>query len=146
MADDNGGVELAKESERLIAEARQLFAGRDGRLALTLVLAVTAALEASLNTPDRPAEFPFDGGPVDRTAAVVSNVLAGGPLLAAQRFPFLAAAGTSVVTFVILAEPDAPLTLTGLGVLLYTVWHVVVRRGLLVATPLLLPFAIHATA
>jgi signal transduction histidine kinase len=146
VADDNGSVELAKESERLIAEARQLFAGRDGRVALTLVLAVTAALEASINTPDRRAEFPFDGSKGDRTAAVVWNVLAVVPLLIAERFPFLAAAGTSFVTFVILAEPDAPLTLTGLGVLLYTVWHLVARRGLLVATPLLLPFVIHAAA
>jgi signal transduction histidine kinase len=146
VADHNGSVELAKDSERLIAEARQLFAGRDGRLALTLLLGVTAAIEASINTPDRRAEFPFDGGEADRTAAVFWNVLAVVPLLAAERFPFLAAAGTSFVTFVILAEPDAPLTLTGLGVLLYTVWHLVVRRGLLVASPLLLPFVIHATA
>ena len=37
-ADDNA-VELARESQRVLAAARRLFAGRDGRLALTLVLA-----------------------------------------------------------------------------------------------------------
>ena len=43
---------FVRESQRVIAAARRLFAGRDGRIALTLVLAVTAALEASLYTPD----------------------------------------------------------------------------------------------
>ena len=36
----------------LVDAGRRLFAGRDGRIALTLVLAVTATLEASLNTPE----------------------------------------------------------------------------------------------
>jgi signal transduction histidine kinase len=142
--DHNGPMELARESERLIEGARRVFAGRDGRLALTLVLAVTAALEASINTPERP-EFPFETGG-NREMAVLLNVLAVLPLLAASRFPFLAAAGTAFVTVVILGEHNAPLTLTGLGVLLYTVWHLVVRRGLLVASPVLLPFVIHAMA
>jgi signal transduction histidine kinase len=143
-ADDNGVVELARDSERLIAGARQLFAGRDGRLALTLVLAVTAAVEASLYAPDS-SEFPFESEG-NREAAVLLNVLAVLPFLAARRFPFLAAAGTSFVTFIILGGSDAPLTLTGLGVLLYTVGHLVVRRGLVVASLLLLPFVIHAMA
>ena len=143
-ADDNAGVELARESERLIAEARRVFAGRDGRLALTLVLAVTAAVEASLNTPEG-SQFLFESQG-NREMAVFLNVLAVLPLLAAARFPFLAAAGTTFVTLVILGEHNAPLTLTGLGVLLYTVGHLVVRRGLLIASPLLLPFVVHAMA
>ena len=143
-ADDNGVVDLAQESERLIAAARRLFAGRDGRIALALLLAVTATIEASINTPDRSGEFTFEEG--DPAPAILLNVLAVVPLLAARRFPFLAAAATTFVTFVILAAPDAPLTLTGLGVLLYTVGQLVVRRGLLVAAPLLLPFLLHAMA
>ena len=51
--DDNDGVELARESQRLIAVTQRLFSGRDGRIALTLVLVLTAALEASLYTLDR---------------------------------------------------------------------------------------------
>jgi signal transduction histidine kinase len=144
-ADDNGVVELARESERLIAGARQVFAGRDGRLALTLLLGVTAAVEASIYTPDQRGEFPFEGSG-DSTAGVLLNVLAVLPLPAARRFPFLAAAATTFVTLLILGEHDAPLTLTGLGVLLYTVGHLVVRRGLLVAAPLLVPFVIHTMA
>jgi signal transduction histidine kinase len=145
LADDNGVVELERESERLIAGARQLFAGRDGRLALTLLLAVTAAVEASIYARDRRPEFPFEGSG-DSAAGVLLNVLVVVPLLAAQRFPFLAAAGTTLVTLVILGESNAPLTLTGLGVLLYTVSQLVVRRGLLVASALLLPFVFHAMA
>jgi signal transduction histidine kinase len=155
-ADHNGVVELERESQRVIDGARRVFGGRDGRLALTLLLAVTAALEASLNTTDGSSPFPFDenGNPTipfedssgDRTAAVFLNVLAVLPLLAARRFPFLAAAGATFVTTVLLGSADAPVTLTGLGVLLYTIGHLVVRRGILWAVPLLLPFLAHAVA
>ena len=37
-------VELGPELERLVAAARRVFAGRDGRIALTLVLASTATV------------------------------------------------------------------------------------------------------
>jgi hypothetical protein len=47
-ADDNVPVELVRESERALEAARRLFGGRDGRIALTFVLAVTAAVEASI--------------------------------------------------------------------------------------------------
>jgi signal transduction histidine kinase len=136
-------MELAQELDRLIATGQRLFAGRDGRIALTLVLAVTATLEASINTQGARSEFPFETHP-DQTAAIFFNVLAVLPLLAAARFPFLGAAGTTLATVVILASPDAPLTVTGLGVLLYAVGQLVVRRGLLVTAPLLLPFLLHA--
>jgi signal transduction histidine kinase len=138
-------VELGPELERLVAAARRVFAGRDGRIALTLVLACTAAIEASLYAPDASSEFPFESHP-DRTAGVFLNVLAVLPFLAARRFPFLAAAGTTFATVVILGAAEAPLTLTGLGVLVYLIGHLVVRRGLLFAVPLLLPFLVHAMA
>jgi signal transduction histidine kinase len=144
-ADDNGVVELARDSERLLAGARQLFAGRDGRIALTLVLAVTAAVEASINAAQRNPEFPFESSG-DNTSGVLLNVLAVLPLLAARRIPFLAAAAATFVTLLILGDPNAPLTLSGLGVLLYSIGHLVVRHGLLVASPLLLPFVVHAMA
>jgi signal transduction histidine kinase len=136
-------VELGPELERLVAAARRVFAGRDGRIALTLVLASTATIEASLYTPDVPSEFAFESHP-DRTAGVIFNLLAVLPFLAARRFPFLAAAGTTFATVLILGSAEAPLTLTGLGVLAYTIGHLVVRRGLLITAPLLLPFLAHA--
>ena len=123
--------------------ARRLFAGRDGRIALTVVLALTAALEASLYTPDAYPEFTFEERG-DPGLAILLNIVAVAPLLAAHRFPFLAAAGTTFVAVLLLAIPEAPITLTALGVLLYTVGHLVVRRGLLWAVPLLAPFLIHA--
>ena len=142
-ADDNGGVELLRESDRLVAAAQRLFSGRDGRIALTLLLAVTAAIEATLYTPDQP-EFPLDGRGGDPAASVLLNVLAVLPLLATQRFPFLAATATSVLTLVVLASPETAVTLSALGVLLYAVGHLVSRRGLLLAAPIVFFFFVNA--
>ena len=43
-ADHNGVVELERESQRVIDCARCVFGGRDGRLALTLLLASPGGL------------------------------------------------------------------------------------------------------
>ena len=137
------GMELPRESEELIAAARRLFAGRDGRIALTLLLALTAAVEASIDTPDDP-QFPFEGGGGDPSAAVLLNVLAVLPLLAANRFPFVAAATASLISLVILASPETVVTLSALGVLLYAIGRLVAQRGLLLASPLLFLFFVNA--
>jgi signal transduction histidine kinase len=136
-------MELAQESQRMIDAARQLFAGRDGRIALTLVLAVTAAVEASIYTPES-QPFPYEGREGDLALAVFFNVLAVLPLLAAQRFPFVAAVGTTFCTLVLLGAPEAPLTLTCVGVLLYTIGGLVARRGLVWGAPFLVPFLVNA--
>ena len=137
------GMEIPQESERVVAAAVRLFSGRDGRIALTLVLAVTAALEASLYTPDQ-SEFGFEGQRGDPAAAVLLNVLAVLPLLATKRFPFLAAAAASLLTLVILGSSNTTVTLSALGVLVYATGHLVARRGLLVAAPLVFLFFVHA--
>lgn len=137
------GVELAQESQRVVNAARRLFSGRDGRIALTLVLAVTAALEASIYTPDSQG-FEFDQQQGDLALAVFFNVLAVLPLLVSTRFPVLAAAGTTFCILVLLGAPEAPLTLTSIGALLYLVGDVVVRRGLLWGGWFLAPFLAHA--
>jgi signal transduction histidine kinase len=137
------GMEIPQESERVVAAAVRLFSGRDGRVALTLVLAVTAALEASLYTPDQ-SEFGFEGQRGDPAAAVLLNVLAVLPLLATKRFPFLAAAAASLLSLVILASSNTTVTLSALGVLVYAIGHLVARRGLLVAAPLVFLFFVHA--
>jgi signal transduction histidine kinase len=142
-ADNNAGMELLRESDRLVAAAQRLVATRDGRVALTLVLAFTAAIEASIYTPDLP-EFPFQEGDGDPAAAVVFNILAVLPLLAVERVPFVAAAAATFLSLVILASSEMPVTLSALGVLLYAVGHLVARRGLLLAAPLLLLFFLHA--
>ncbi len=135
-------VELSNEANQLVDAARRMFAGRDGRIALTLVLAVTAALEASVYTPDQ-TEFPFETQG-DPTAAVLLNVLAVLPLLATSRFPLLAALGASFLTLTILASPETAITLSALGVMLYAVGHLVARRGLLVSAPIVFFFFVQA--
>src|SRR5262245_17931246 len=128
-------MEIAAEGQRVIAATQRLFAGRDGRIALTLILAVTAALEASL--------YEQRGSLV---LAILVNVLAVLPLLASRRLPLLAAVATTFCTIVLLAAPDATLTVTGLGVLLYTIGNLVVRRGLVWGVPFLVPFLLNAMA
>ena len=136
-------MELARDGQRAVVVARRLFAGRDGRIALTLVLAVVAALEASLYTPDGYEEFPF-GRQGDPALAVFLNVLAVAALLAVSWFPLLAAAWSSFFVLVVLASPEASLTLTGLGVALYCIGNLVVRRGLVWGAVLTIPFLLNA--
>jgi len=129
-------MDLAAEGQRAVTAAQRLFSGRDGRIALTLVLVMTAILEASIYTPrSQPYE---EGG--NLALAITFNVLAVGTLLVAPRFPLLAAAGATFCTLVLVVAPDAPLTVTGLGVLLYTIGALVARRGLVWGVPFLLPF------
>ena len=128
-------MELARESQHALDEARRLFAGRDGLIALTLLLGVTAAVEASIYTR---------GSRGDPALAVFLNVLAVLPLLASRRLPLLAAVATTFWTVALFAAPEASLTASGLGVLLYTIGNLVARRGLLFGAPFLLPFLLHA--
>jgi signal transduction histidine kinase len=129
-------MELPAEGKSLVEATRRMFAGRDGLIALTLVLVVTATVEASVYTSQRG----------DLASAVVVNVLAVLPLLASRRLPLPAAVATTCFTFVLLVSPKAPLTATGLGVLLYLIGNVVVRRGLVWGLPFLAPFLFNAMA
>jgi signal transduction histidine kinase len=138
-------MELPPEVERIVVAAQRLLSGRDGRITLTLVLAATAAIEASIYTPDQ-QEFPFEDGGGDPAGSIFLNLLAVLPLLATARFPFLAAAAASFVTLIILGSVGTTVTLSGLAVLLYAVGNLVSRRGLLLALPLLLPFFVNAIA
>jgi signal transduction histidine kinase len=136
-------MELLRESDRLVASAQRVLATRDGRIALTIGLAVTAALEASIYTPER-AEFPFEEAGGDPTGAVLLNMLAVLPLLGVARFPLLAAGAATFFSIVILASPELPVTLSALAVLLYAIGQLVARKGLLYAVPLIAPFFLHA--
>ena len=135
-------MELARETERAVAAVQRLLAGRDGRIVVTLVLAATAAIEASMYTPDQP-DFPYEGAG-DPAGSIFVNLLAVLPLLATVRFPFLAAAAASFLTLVILGSAGTTVTMSGLAVLLYAVGNLVARRGLLYSLPLLLPFFVNA--
>src|SRR5262245_2787667 len=128
------GMKLVERAQQILAAARSLFAGRDGRIALTLVLAVTATVEASLYTSQRS----------DLVPAIIVNLLAVLPVLAARRFPLVAAVAATCCTLLVLGSPKAPLTVTGLGVLLYTIGNLVRRRGLVWGVPFLVPFFLNA--
>lgn len=129
-------MEITEESQRVVAAAQRLFGGRDGRVALTLVLAVTATVETSLHVQQRS----------DLAPAVLFNILVILPLLASRRFPALAAVATTCCTVAVLVSSKAPLTATGLAVLLYLIGHLVVRRGLVWGVPFLAPFLLNAIA
>ena len=73
-------------------------------------------------------------------------MLAVAPLLVASRFPLLAAGATSFCVLVLLGSPEASLTLTAIGVLLYLAGHLVARRGLVYGAALALPFFANAAS
>jgi signal transduction histidine kinase len=129
-------MELSADGKSLVESTQRLFSGRDGRIALMLVLAVTATLEASVYAHQR-SNLAF---------AVLVNLLAVLPLLASRRWPVLAAIASTGCTFVLLASPKGPITVTALGVLLYLIGNVVVRRGLVWGIPFLVPFVFNAMA
>jgi signal transduction histidine kinase len=115
---------LVKDLEQLAAASRRVLSSPIGRLAVVVVLALAAALET-------------------RTA-VGWNVLAVVPLIVAHRWPFLAALASTLATVAILSAHNAPVTAAGVCVLLFLVAQLVIRRGLLFALPLLVPFVINA--
>jgi signal transduction histidine kinase len=137
------GMDLLRQSDQYVETARRLFAGRDGRIVLTLALVVTAAVEANIYTPDF-QDLPFEDGSTDPAGSVVLNILAVLPLLLASRFPLVAAAATSFVTLLILGSNETTVTISALGVLLYTVGHLVSRRGLVYAAPIVALFFLNA--
>ena len=106
FAHDNArrGASARSRSRRRVGSA-PVLAGRDGRLVLTLVLAVTAAIEASIYTPDDP-EFPVRerwrrshrGRPPERLRGPA-------PPGDRERFPFLAAAARELL---LVGDPRQP--------------------------------------
>jgi signal transduction histidine kinase len=128
----------ARRIHRLLLPARRLLSSRRGRIVLTVALALAAAIEAG-HAPPRGEES-------STTAAIVLNALAVVPLIAARRRPFSAAVAATLVSVAILDVNGAPLTVPGFGVTLFLVAQLVVRRGLVFAVPLLLPFVENARA
>jgi hypothetical protein len=86
---------------------------------------------------------PPEGAPASTVIAL--NVLAVGPLIIARRWPFSAAVAATLVTVAIVAAHGAQLTVAGFGVMLFLLAQLVIRRGLLLAGPLLVPFIVLAT-
>ena len=133
-SDHNGDVH-SLDTERLLVMPRNLLSGRNGRIALTLVLLVATALEARLAR--------------DVTAHVLQveiflNVLAVAMLLVARRWPTVATVVATVATVLLVAH-RTPMSIVPFCVMLFLFVRLVIRAGLLVSATLLIPFVILAT-
>ncbi len=122
--DDENAVVDIRDMERLLVAARRLLSGREGRIGIVVVLALVAALEAS--------------------TAIALNVLAVVPLIISRRWPFIAAVAADLISVALLDIRNQPLTLAGFGVLLFLLAQLMIRRGLLFAAPLIIPFLVNA--
>jgi signal transduction histidine kinase len=134
---DHNGVVHVRETG-LLGETRRLLSGRDGQMAIIVVLALAAAYQASRSGPT--------GGDVSRKTFILLNVLAVVPLIVARRWPAFAAAAATLVCVVIVRRYEAPLAVPSFGVALFLIAQLVIRRGLLLAAPLAFPFAVFAVA
>jgi signal transduction histidine kinase len=122
----------------LLVRTRHLLSGDAGRIGLLVLLALVAVYEASLPRPER--------GGIATTTAIVLTVLAVVPLTMARRRPTVAAATATVVSVATLRTYDVPLSLLSFGVALLLLTQLVIRRGLLFAAPLCVPFIVLGVA
>ena len=123
---------------RLLAEARRLLAGRGGQVVLVAVLTLTTVVEAGLTRTS-------GGGPDTGSgrAIVLVPFAVAVPLLLSRRWPTVAAVLATLLTVPLLGVDETPLTIAPFCVLLFAVARLVIRRGLLFAVPLLVPFVIN---
>jgi signal transduction histidine kinase len=120
---------------RVSVATRRLRSRRAAQVAPIAALTLAATYEAAL---------PHSSSDAAGSTAFVLNVLAIGPLIIARRWPALAAAASTLVTVVILRTYQAPLAVASFCVSVFLLAHLVTRRGLLFAAPLLLPFVVLA--
>ncbi|HEX3805792.1 MAG TPA: sensor histidine kinase [Gaiellaceae bacterium] len=120
--------------DELFLAAQRLLASR-GRAAALVALMLVAAYEAAL-----PQHQDVSG----RGTAIDLSVLTVVPLMVARRWPSVAAAGATLMTILVLRAQEAPLAVASFAVTLYLLVQLVIRRGLPIAAPLLLPFVILA--
>jgi signal transduction histidine kinase len=117
-------------------DMERLRSSRVVPVAVVLALAVPSLYEASLRQAG--------GGGSARSTTIVLSVLLVVPLIMVRRWPVLAAAAATLVTLAILRTQDAPLAVGSFCVVLFVLAQLVIRRGLLFAVPLLLPFIVFA--
>lgn len=115
---------------------RHQLSVRDGELAVLGGLTLLAVYEAT--------RFQTYGGPLDRSRAIALTLLAPVPLLPARRWPAPAAAAAMLLTVTVLRTENAALSVASLCIALFLLAQLVIRRGLPVAAPLLLPFFVLA--
>ena len=111
---------------------RHPLSGRAGEYALIVGFTLLAVYEAS--------RFQTYAGPLDRTRAIALSMLTLVPLVLARRWPVLAAGAATLLTVTILRTENPPLTVASFCITLFLLAQLVIRRGLLFAAPLLVPF------
>jgi signal transduction histidine kinase len=119
----------------LFATRRQLFRP-GGELAAIVVLILLAIYGAS--------RFESYGGPPGTSRAIVLSLLTLVPVVLCRARPALAAAAATLLTVTVLRTENPALTVVSVCITLFLVAHLVVRRGLLLAVPLLIPFFVLA--
>ena len=122
--------------ERLASDLRRLASSRTGQIALISTLTVITIVEARL--------VRTSGGPdAGRGTAIGVAPLAVVPLVLSRRWPTLAAVTATVITVALLGVHQTPLTIVPFAVMLFVIAQLVIRRGLVFAIPLLIPFIIN---
>jgi signal transduction histidine kinase len=101
-----------------------------------IVLTLLAAREAS--------GMRAYGGPLDRTTAIALGVLALIPIVVSRTWPLLAAALAVLLTVTVLRTENPALTVMSICITLYLLAYLVMRRGLPLAVPFLIPFFVIA--
>ena len=81
-------------------------------------------------------------GPLDRSGVIELSLLALVPVVLWRSRPALAAAAATLLTVTIMRAENPALTVVSVCIALFLVAHLVVRRGLVVAMPLLIPFLV----
>jgi signal transduction histidine kinase len=124
--------------ERLLVATRRRLSSPAGEYAAAVVLVLLAVYEAS--------RFQTYAGPPARMRVIVLSVLSLGPIVLARRWPTLAAAAATLLTVTILRTENAALTVASVCIALFLLSQLVIRRGLPLAAPLLLPYFVIALA
>jgi signal transduction histidine kinase len=128
---DNGVVDYSAMDRLLVATRRQLLRP-GGEQAAFVALTLLAIYGAS--------RFESSAGPLDRSRTIVLSLLTLVPVMLWRTRPALAAAAATLLTITILRTENPALTVVSMCIALFLVAHLVVRRGLLVAVPLFVPF------
>ena len=122
--------------ERLLVATRRRLSSPAGEYGAVVVLMLLAVYEAS--------RFETYAGPPTRMRVIALSVLSFGPIVLARRWPALAAATATLLTLTILRTENAGLTVASVCIALFLLAQLVIRRGLSLAAPLLVPFFVIA--
>jgi signal transduction histidine kinase len=118
--------------DRLLVTTRRQLTRPGREHAAIVVITLLAIYEAS--------RFATYEGPLDRSSAIVLSLLTVAPVALWRTRPALAAVAATLITITILRTENPALTVVSICITLLLVAHLVVRRGLLLAAPLLIPF------